>query len=95
LWDATPFGSLRTKVSQERISFIVRMDRICEIRITLAVNNNLSNCLLILSTLMMEAILSLETSVLATATLCHIPEDGILRIYRRENLNSYITKTWI
>jgi hypothetical protein len=44
----------------------------------------------ILVTLMMEAILSSETSVLKRATLRNVPEDGILHIHCRENLKSYI-----
>jgi hypothetical protein len=39
---------------------------------------------------MMEAIPSSATSVLTGPTQCHVPEDGILHSYRRENLNSYI-----
>jgi hypothetical protein len=38
---------------------------------------------------MMEAIRSSETSVLTRAIKCHIPEDGILHIHRRENLKFY------
>jgi hypothetical protein len=47
----------------------------------------------ILVTLMMEAVRSSETSVLITATLCNILEDGFLHSYRRENLKSYIALT--
>jgi hypothetical protein len=48
---------------------------------------------LILSTLMMEAIRSSETPVLARAIQRNIPEDGILHSRRRENLKSYIALT--
>jgi hypothetical protein len=40
-------------------------------------------------TLMMEAIHSSETSVLRRAARRHIPENGILHSYRREDLKSY------
>jgi hypothetical protein len=46
--------------------------------------------LLILATLMMEALSSSETSVLTRATWRNIPEDGILHSHLRENLKSYI-----
>jgi hypothetical protein len=39
----------------------------------------------ILVSLMMEAIRASETPVLIRATRRHIPEDGILLSYRREN----------
>jgi hypothetical protein len=44
----------------------------------------------ILATIMMEALLSSETSVLTRATRRTHPEDGIIHSHRRENLNSYI-----
>jgi hypothetical protein len=44
---------------------------------------------IISSTLKMEAIHSSEMSVCIKPTQCHIPEDGILQSYCRENPKSY------
>jgi hypothetical protein len=47
---------------------------------------------LILSTLMMEVVHSLETFILLRATQCHIPENGIHHSHCSENLRSYIIR---
>jgi hypothetical protein len=55
----------------------------------LLVTNNVVPSSLIPVTLMAEAILFIETSVLTRATRRKIPADGILHSHRRENLKSY------
>jgi hypothetical protein len=78
---------VRTDVSEAHITSIVMVKGISELRTTLIVT------ILILFTLMMEAIRPPETSVLRRATRRHISEGGILHSHRCENLKSY--KVWL
>jgi hypothetical protein len=61
--------------------------------IELLVTANVVSSSLIVFILMMEAIRYFETSLLTTAALSHITEDGILHSHRRENLKSYTALT--
>jgi hypothetical protein len=73
---------MRTDVSKERIASSASQ---------LLVTTNVVPRLLILSTfpsLLMEALLYSETSVLTRDTRLQIPEDDILRSHCRENLKS-------
>jgi hypothetical protein len=74
-WDVTPYGSCENDVSEERIASFIRVTRIDELGIALAVTSNRSTLrrnvipsLPILVTLMTEALRSSEASVLTTAT---------------------------
>jgi hypothetical protein len=68
---------VRTDVTDERIAFIIRVKR-SELGTALTVTINRSTIRIYTFTLMMEAMRSSETSVLARATRRHIPKGGIL-----------------
>jgi hypothetical protein len=63
---------LRTDVSAELITSVIREKAISELRTALAVPNTKATSSLIHTTLMMEAIVSSEESVLARATRRHL-----------------------
>jgi hypothetical protein len=52
------------------------------------VTANVIPCSLILFALIMEAIISSETSVITRVTGPHVPEDGVLHSHSCENLRS-------
>jgi hypothetical protein len=69
---------IRADFSEELVASIIRVTRIGELR--LLFTGNFVPSLLIVVTLMMEAIRSFETSVLARTTQRDIPGDGIPHI---------------
>jgi hypothetical protein len=79
---------VRTDVSKEcSASIIIRSIRRSVLRKLDTANVVLSSSILV--TLMMEALLSFETSILTRATRRNIPEGGIFHSHRRENHKSY------
>jgi hypothetical protein len=75
---------VRTGVSEELITFIIRVTTIGELGTKLAVVRSSA----ILFTLTMEALSSSETSVLTRSTRRNIPEDTSVHSYSCENLKS-------
>jgi hypothetical protein len=71
---------IRTDISDERITSVIRVTRIGELGTLLV-------------TLIMEVIRSPESSDLTRATRPNIPEYVIFHSLRRENLRSYIALT--
>jgi hypothetical protein len=84
---------VRTDVSEERISSIIRVTRIGELGTTLAVTSNRHKLRRNTYTLMMKAILSSQTSVLTRVTRRNIPEDGIRHSHLRETSNLTLCAT--
>jgi hypothetical protein len=88
---------VRTDVSEELSTSIIRVTRIGELGIMLAITSvhrllvtaNIVLSSPILVTLMMKARSSSKMSVLTRITKHNIPQDGILHSHRPENLKSY------
>jgi hypothetical protein len=82
---------VRTDVSEER-TINEKFRSISSLRPLVAIYCFVPS-LLILVTMMMEALRSSETSVPTRATRRYIPESGILHCHRRENIKSYTALT--
>jgi hypothetical protein len=83
---------VKTEVSEERIVSILFLLSLLRLLVTANVVRNST----ILVTLIMEALLSSETSIPTRAMRRNILEDGILHSHRHENLKSYIALTgWV
>jgi hypothetical protein len=76
---------IKTDVSEELITSIIRVSSVFQLLVTA---NDVPSALS-LSTLIMEAIESYDTTVLTPATLRHIAEADGLHSHRRANFRSY------
>jgi hypothetical protein len=97
---------VRTDISEDLSASFIRVTRIGELGITLALTSNRRSLrrLLVRASVvpsspilvtMMKALSSSETSILIMATRLNISEDSILHSHRRENLKPYnISFNW-
>jgi hypothetical protein len=94
-WDVTPCGCCKNRRSGETYRINHQGDKnrktsFLRSILRLLVTANAVPSLPILSTLMMEAIRSSETSIFTRTVRRNIPGGGFLHSHRRENLKSYI-----
>jgi hypothetical protein len=82
---------VRTDVSEERITFVIRAFLLSLVRLLVSANVCPGSPTLVI--LMMKAIRTSETSVITRATRRNILEDCIRHSRRRENLNTYTLLT--